>query len=72
MLRKGLFFAEKRPCVLGDGKTGSCFLFHKGAKVFVPVQKILILISMAGEDIFDERFRAVHQQRILIAQQLNP
>ena len=47
--RTGLFAAAgKKAGILGDIKAIGSFFGHKGTELFVSVQNILILISMAG------------------------
>ena len=44
---------------------GGLFL-GEGPKFLVAVQKNLVLISVAGEDVFDQRFRPVQTDGVLI------
>ena len=59
--------AEKNPRVFGDVEPPGSLFFHELPEVFVSVQKDLILISMAGEDVFDERLRLIQLDMIFIS-----
>ena len=46
-------------------------LFHKRAEILIAVQKILVLIAVAGQDVFDQRFCPVQFDGIFISEQLH-
>ena len=58
--------AEEDSCMFRNIKAGSGFLFRKGAEFFIMVQQNLILVAMAGENIFNQRFRTVEGDGILV------
>ena len=62
-----LFFTKKNAGILGNKEPILCLSRYKSPEIFVFVQKILILISMAGEDIGNQRFCIGDKKRVLIA-----
>ena len=66
-----------RPSERTDENTGifcdaeyiSNLFFYECLKLFVPVDQVLVLVAMAGNNVFDERLRVGNPQPILISKQ---
>lgn len=63
-----LYMTEKNSRVFRDMKSVSSFFLCKCPKVFVTVQKNLVLVAVAGKNIFNQRFGAVKENRVIIKQ----
>jgi hypothetical protein len=60
--------ADKHASVFGDVKPFFDFSFHKTAEIMIPVQQILVLVSVAGKDIFDQDLCLIQQDLVLVAE----
>ena len=58
--------AEEGTRIFCDVEAPFCFCFHEGTEILIAVKKILVLISVTGEYVFNQRFGPVHQKGIFI------
>ena len=61
-------FAQKDSCIFCDVKSFCGFFLCETAEILIVLQQDLILVAVAGEDVFDQRLRLIKRDGIFIAQ----
>lgn len=63
--------APKDPGILRNMKSLRSLLLRKGTEIFIAIQQDLVLVAVAGQDVFDQRLCPVQHDGILVPDTLN-
>lgn len=70
-MKRFLYSTSKDPGILRDMKSLRSLLLRKGTEIFIAIQQDLVLVAVAGQDIFDQRLCPVQADGIFVPDTLD-